>query len=120
MPNFHTLTRLHTFKINRLKIQEVGVNVPIVISCEIAQKGSGSISGVVTENTIPVSRRVFLYERDTGILFGQTWSDIDGKFTFSSTKESLSYFAISLDENKDSVQYNLTGQDLIEGDYDSK
>lgn len=120
MPNFHTLTRLHTFKINRLKIQDNGVINNLVLGGAVAQKGSGSVSGMVTEKRVPVSRRVMLYERDSGIFFGQIQSSIDGKFTFNNTKETLSYFAIAIDENQDGNHYNLARQDLINGNLDQQ
>lgn len=82
--------------------------------------GGGSITGRVTENGLPVSRRVMLYERKTGAYAGQTRSDEDGYYTFKRTNERTLYFAISIDDNNDGVQYNLVGQDLISGNHDTR
>lgn len=80
--------------------------------------GNGSISGRVLENGLPVIRRVMLYERYSGQLVDITWSDSQGNYRFSKINENLTYFIISLDEDVDSEQYNLVGQDLIKGNYD--
>ena len=82
--------------------------------------GKGSISGRVLENGLPVSRRVMLYERNTGIYAGQTRSGVDGNYTFKRTNETMTYFIVSVDDNNDGVQYNLVGQDLISGNHDKK
>lgn len=82
--------------------------------------GSGSITGRVLENGLPVSRRVMLYERQTGIYAGQTRSDSDGNYTFKSTNETMTYFIVSVDDANDGVQYNLVGQDLISGNHDKR
>ena len=82
--------------------------------------GDGSISGKVLENGLPVSRRVMLYERNTGVYAGQTRSGTDGNYTFKRTNKELIYFIVSIDDNNDGVQYNLVGQDLISGNHDKK
>lgn len=81
--------------------------------------GSGSITGRVTENGLPVSRRVMLYERKTGALAAQTRSGEDGYYTFKKTNERTLYFAVSIDDENDGVQYNLQGKDLISGNHDN-
>lgn len=81
--------------------------------------GNGSISGRVTENGVPVSRRVMLYERKTGTYAGQVLSDLNGFYKFDRTNELLTYFVVSIDDNNDGEQYNLAGQDLISGSHDS-
>lgn len=82
--------------------------------------GNGSITGRVLENGLPVSRRVMLYERQTGLYAGQTRSNKDGNYKFKRTNESLTYFIVSVDDNNDGVQYNLVGQDLISGNHDKR
>lgn len=82
--------------------------------------GGGSITGRVTENGLPVSKRVMLYERKTGAYAGQTRSDEDGYYTFKRTNETMTYFIVSVDDNNDGVQYNLVGQDLISGNHDKR
>ena len=59
--------------------------------------GNGSISGQVLEQGV----------------------DSNGNYRFTGLKENLLYFVISLDESGDSKQYNLVGQDLLRGDYDT-
>ncbi len=81
--------------------------------------GNGSISGQVLEQGVPVVRRVMLFERDSGLLYQTTYSDSNGNYRFTGLKENLLYFVISLDESGDSKQYNLVGQDLLRGDYDT-
>lgn len=80
--------------------------------------GNGSISGIVRENGLPVSRRVMLYERTTGAYAAQVRSKADGTYIFKNTNKNLTYFIIAIDDFTDDVQYNLVGQDLISGNYD--
>lgn len=80
--------------------------------------GNGSISGIVRENGLPVSRRVMLYERTTGAYAAQVRSKTDGTYIFKNTNKNLTYFIIAIDDFTDEVQYNLVGQDLISGNYD--
>lgn len=82
--------------------------------------GNGSISGIVTENGVPVSRSVMLYERSTGAFSRKGRSSADGSYTFSNTNEKLTYFVIAIDDNKDENKFNLVGQDLIAGDHDQR
>lgn len=82
------------------------------------RSGNGSISGRVTENGLPVSRRVMLYERMTGSYAAQVISGQDGKYVFENTNEEATYFIVSIDDNNDGVQFNLSGQDLISGNHD--
>lgn len=82
--------------------------------------GDGSISGVVLENDAPVVRSVMLYERTSGMYVSRTESAADGSYQFIRTNKNLTYFVIAIDDNKDAVQHNLVGQDLITGDYDQR
>lgn len=82
--------------------------------------GNGSISGKVLENGLPVSRRVMLYNRATGAYAGQVRSDSSGNYKFKRTNEDLTYFVIAIDDNKDDIQYNLVGQDLLAGNHDQR
>ena len=72
-----------------------------------------AIIGVVTENSIPVSRRVFCYLRKSGALIDVTRSDKDGNYRFDNLSLTASYYIVSLDENGDAQQYNAVVQDLI-------
>lgn len=82
--------------------------------------GNGSITGRVFENGTPVSRRVMLYDRATGAYAGQVRSNDNGDYKFKRTNENLTYFVIAIDDNKDDIQYNLVGQDLLSGDHDQR
>lgn len=117
MPNFHVRDSYRSIRVERLKFVEQGYANPLP-TMPTVQRGGGSISGIVTEVGVPVSRRVMLYERVSGLFFGQTQSSVTGEFIFENTKEDLTYFAVSLDENQEDTQYNLTGQDLLSGDFD--
>lgn len=81
--------------------------------------GNGSITGKVTELGLPVARRVMLYERYSGNLVDIVWSDSAGNYTFKNINPELTYFVVSLDENGDAKQFNLVGQDMLRGDYDT-
>lgn len=72
-----------------------------------------AISGVIMENNIPVSRRVFCYLRRSGALIGITRSDENGNYQFTDLSLKANYYIVSLDENGDAQQYNAVVQDLI-------
>lgn len=74
---------------------------------------SGSISGKVLEQGVPVSRRVLCHQRDTGVLVGSTWSDANGDYVIDGLDESKKYYIVSLDEDMSTTQYNAVVQDLI-------
>lgn len=74
---------------------------------------SGSISGKVLEQGVPVSRRVLCHERATGVLVGSTWSDASGDYVFNDLDDSKKYYVVSLDEDMSTTQYNAVVQDLI-------
>lgn len=108
-----------------MRVPKPRLNKVIVGTSESAESGAvrtgnGSISGVVLENGLPVSRRVMLYDRRTGNYAGQTRSDKDGHYSFKRTNEALTYFVVSIDDSNNGVQYNLVGQDLISGNHDKR
>lgn len=74
---------------------------------------NGFISGIVTEQGKPVSRRVICYHRRTGARVASTWSSDDGKYRFDNLIADVTYLVTSVDENNDAVQYNAVTQDLI-------
>lgn len=117
MANYMAAFTAHRTPLTRKQTKDNSLLLTTGVSCKI-DKGNGSISGIVLEKGVPVSRRVMLYERVSGTLFGQTQSNSTGHFTFDKTKEDLTYFAISLDETQDEIQYNLAGKDLLSGDFD--
>ena len=74
---------------------------------------NGTIIGTVKEKGVPVSRRVFCYSRDNGVLAAITTSDANGDYRFDGLALNPDYYVVSLDENGDKVQYNAVIQDLI-------
>ncbi len=74
---------------------------------------NGIIIGTVKEKGKPVSRRVFCYSRNNGVLVATTTSDVNGDYRFSGLALNPDYYVVSLDENGDKVQYNAVIQDLI-------
>ena len=69
---------------------------------------NGSISGTVTENSVPVPRCIVkLYFRSTGDYIEQQITSAAGTFTFTgiSTAETNGFFVVALDPDG-GVQYN--------------
>lgn len=114
------ISKMHVGKIPLPISALVSTGNKDLISNSDIRAGNGSISGRVLENGLPVSRRVMLYERKTGMYAGQTRSDSDGSYTFKRTNENMTYFIVSVDDNNDDTQYNLVGQDLISGNHDKR
>lgn len=83
------------------------------ITLKNGQGDDGYISGIVTENSLPVSRRVMCYHRLTGIWLATTSSGDDGVYRFDGLVAGVKYFITSLDEADDGIQYNAVTQDLI-------
>lgn len=73
----------------------------------------GFISGVVTEQNVPVSRRVMCFHRKSARLISITYSGEDGRYTFKNLVPASEYFITSIDDNNDGIQYNAVTQDLI-------
>jgi len=109
--------------INKVRLKNVSIGIisnGVIGSDFKPSAGNGSISGRVLENGLPVSRRVMLYDRETGAFIGHTRSNSDGHYSFKRTNEARTYFIVSIDNNNDGVQYNLVGQDLISGNHDKR
>lgn len=77
------------------------------------QGNNGYITGIVTELSLPVIRRVMCYHRQTGLLLATDWSKDDGSYRFDGLIAGAKYFITSVDNNNDAVQYNAVTQDLI-------
>lgn len=86
----------------------------------VANSGNGSISGVVKEDGVPVSRRVMLYERHSGRLVNTTYSKKNGKYNFSNINKSLKYYIVSIDEFSDGIDCPAVIQDRVSGGYDEE
>lgn len=93
----------------------ISAKVPISIDLALPTGvgDGGYISGVVTELSVPVERKVSCYHRRTRILVGTVSSDANGKYRFNNLIAGVKYFVTSLDENNDSAQYNAVTQDLV-------
>lgn len=92
------------------------IPLPVSLHGDYSKNGQGDtgyIKGIVTERTVPVSRRVLCYHRLTGELVASTWSALDGSYQLDNLVASAAYFVTSLDENTDAVQYNAVTQDLV-------
>lgn len=74
---------------------------------------NGIIIGKVTEQSMPVVRRVMCYHRMSRVLVTSTWSDSGGDYQLIGLIAGIKYYVTSLDENGDAVQYNAVTQDLI-------
>lgn len=74
---------------------------------------NSTIIGTVKEKGKPVSRRVFCYSRNNGVLVATTTSDANGDYRFDGLALNPDYYVVSLDESGDKVQYNAVIQDLI-------
>lgn len=59
--------------------------------------GDGHISGIVEIGTVPVKRRVRLYEANSGNLIQEIWSNADGTYAFPSMKKGIEYTVVSVD-----------------------
>lgn len=92
------------------------IKLPASLRGNLIKNGQGEtgyIKGIVTEKTVPVSRRVLCYHRLSGGLVGSVWSDSNGNYTFTELIAGVEYFVTAVDQNKDAVQYNAVTQDLV-------
>lgn len=72
--------------------------------------GKSVISGVITVEDVPASRRVRLYLRDSGILMAETWSAADGSYSFSNVDGAYEYFVVAHDHTR---TFNAVVQDML-------
>lgn len=73
--------------------------------------GTKSISGVVTENGLPVMRYVRLFDKVTGTLVRVGRSQADGSYLFTGLKANNEWFVVSHDtENR---AFNAVIQDMV-------
>lgn len=92
------------------------IPLPISLRGDYSKNGQGDtgyISGLVTEQGVPVVMRVFCYHRLTGLLIESKWSNDDGSYRFDNLVAGVKYYITSIDENNDGTQYNAVTQDLI-------
>jgi hypothetical protein len=91
--------------------------VAIAGSRDIYFGGDGYIAGTTkvkgNSATIAVSRRVRLFEKISGILVAETWSDASGAFTFSRINRDYTYFVMTNDYAKS--YESVVGDNLTPG-----
>lgn len=61
--------------------------------------GNTTISGVVRELTVPVSRPVYLLEQDGFMAIRETRSAANGTYSFPNMAENAQYIVMSIDPN---------------------
>lgn len=81
-----------------------------VFQWETQTTGSGTISGVVTIENIPGSRKVRLYRKHDGMLIRETWSAPNGAYSFSNLDPAWEYFVVTHDHLR---VYNGVIQDML-------
>ena len=79
-------------------------------SLETVTTGSGTISGIVTIENIPGSRRVRLYRKHDGMLIRETWSAANGAYSFPRIDPNWEYFVVAHDHLR---VYNGVIQDML-------
>jgi hypothetical protein len=66
-------------------------------SIDVYDGGPGQIAGTVTAGGSPAVRRVRLYDRISGRLLRETWSDESGAYQFDNVALDRAYTITSLD-----------------------
>jgi hypothetical protein len=61
--------------------------------------GTGLVAGTVKVGTVPVQRRVRLYEDGTGVLVREQWSDGEGNYQFEGLKMAYNYTVTATDRS---------------------
>lgn len=77
---------------------------------ETQTTGSGTISGIVTIENIPGSRKVRLYRKHDGMLLRETWSAPNGAYSFPRIDPNWEYFVVAHDHLR---VYNGVIQDML-------
>jgi hypothetical protein len=77
---------------------------------DLVDGGSGTISGLVTIENIPGSRKVRLYRKHDGRLMRETWSAPNGAYSFANIDPTLEYFVVAHDHLR---VYNGVIQDML-------
>lgn len=72
--------------------------------------GLGVITGVTTVENVPRSRRVRLYEKLSGRLIRETFSNSVGQYTFANIDATREYFVVAHDHLR---VYNAVVQDML-------
>ena len=77
---------------------------------ETQTTGGGTISGIVTIENIPGSRKVRLYRKHDGMLIRETWSAANGAYSFTNIDPAWEYFVVAHDHLR---VYNGVIQDML-------
>ena len=77
---------------------------------EVQTTGSGTISGTVTIENIPGSRKVRLFRKQDGMLIRETWSAPNGAYSFERIDPNWEYFVVAHDHLR---VYNGVIQDML-------
>lgn len=101
-PNLNAIPAAKILDLPLLAIPAIGTG---------AYDGTATISGVVTENGLPVVRYVRLFDKVSATLVRVTRSKSDGSYLFTGLRPNNEWFVVSHDtENR---AYNAVIQDLI-------
>lgn len=79
-------------------INKVKINSEVIVR-QTLYKDFENIYDKVLEEGLPVEVKLFLYERNTGILIKTTFSDTEGNFSFLNLNKDLEYF-VTANDNK--------------------
>lgn len=113
MPEYSisVLGLIYSFNENYGGKREV-IGIPATPNQEVR---SNSIVGRVFEEDIPISRRVSCYDRRTGQLTSQVWSNENGDYEFGGLPDDgRYYYIVTTDGNGGNTYYNAVVQDLIQ------
>lgn len=97
-----------TYPQNQRKARRVGRRVPFFFYKD--NVGNGTISGIVTIENIPGSRKVRLYRKHDGMLIRETWSAANGAYSFTNIDPAWEYFVVAHDHLR---VYNGVIQDML-------
>lgn len=93
---------------NQLNIRRVGQRIPFFFHKD--NVGNGTISGTVTIENIPGSRKVRLFRKQDGMLIRETWSAANGAYIFERIDPNWEYFVVAHDHLR---VYNGVIQDML-------
>lgn len=79
-------------------------------------QNSFDFHATLTKLDVPVNNKwiVYLYEKSSGLLFGRSYTDPQGNFTFKNINKSKDYFIIAFDKERiyNSITYDLVYEDV--------
>ncbi len=77
---------------------------------QVQTTGGGTISGTVTIENIPGSRKVRLFRKQDGMLIREAWSAANGAYSFTNIDPAWEYFVVAHDHLR---VYNGVIQDML-------